>query len=173
MLIPLCGMTRSSRCKHVARRAGTQGPVCDLGARPTSEPLEVAVDYRHILWQAFAAMAARWSPGLRRHNSDCKGRRLSTVLALAAFLRRGAVDVKPRFAPFRNKVEAVQRSANIDNRQCGNAAVSRSFACVGSSIELPGAQKHFVVQLARREPQSVLLSAKRNLTHGKVIRHDT
>lgn len=96
MLIPLCGMTRSSRCKHVARRAGTQGPVCDLGARPTSEPLEVAVDYRHILWQAFAAMAARWSPGLRRHNSDCKGRRLSTVLALAAFLRRGAVDVKPQ-----------------------------------------------------------------------------
>jgi hypothetical protein len=43
------------------------------------------------------------------------------------------VDVKPRFAPFRNKVEAVQRSANIDNRQCGNAAVSRSFACAGSS----------------------------------------
>ena len=97
MLIPLCGnVTRSSRCKHVARRAPEpREPVCDLGARPTSEPLEVAVDYRHILWQAFAAMAARWSPGLRRHNSDCKGRRLSTVLALAAFLRRGAVDVKP------------------------------------------------------------------------------
>src|SRR5258706_5521522 len=111
MLIPLCGMARSSRCKHVARRAGTQGPVCDLGARPTSEPLEVAVDYRHILWQAFAAMAARWSPGLRRHNSDCKGRRLSTMLALAAFLRRGAVDVIPSVAPIRNKVEAVQRSA--------------------------------------------------------------
>jgi hypothetical protein len=94
-------------------------PVCDLGARPISEPLEVAVDYRHILWQAFAAMAATWSPTLRRHNSDCKGRRLSTLLAMAAFLRRGAVDVKPRFAPFRKKVEAAQRSANIDNRQCG------------------------------------------------------
>jgi hypothetical protein len=100
MLIPLCGnVAPVVPGKHVGGAPEPREPVCDLGARPISEPLEVAVDYRHILWQAFAAMAARWSPGLRRHNSDCKGRRLCTVLALAAFLRRGAVDVMCRSYP--------------------------------------------------------------------------